>query len=210
MPLFLLLLLGLGGVYLFTRKSAAAVAGAGTSTMPLLPPGSQPAHEAVAFESPEADALAPLPANVQIEVAQVLGSAGADPNIVMQLATAIQTQVPNATSIVALLQQKARELASGTPGSRDMFVVAPSGLNIRSAPNVQADILGYVPFGKTVRVLEISSDGWAKIQSLTTANVGFACNDCKEDPGVWLVDVPPPPQPQQSAIAPQPVARPKG
>jgi uncharacterized protein YgiM (DUF1202 family) len=107
-----------------------------------------------------------------------------------QLGTSLSTL--GFPDIAQILHSKAADFRSGSTG-RDMFVVAPDGLNVRSQPSTSSMLLGLVPFGKTVRVSSVLDSGWAQIASLTSTNVGYVCNTCAEGGvgGPWLVDVPP-------------------
>ncbi len=225
LPLVVILLLAGGVYYVAIQRQKPAALPPAQRVPPGGPEGGPEAGQQAPFAQPpgprqaffsEGDArlaIVDLPQEWRVPVEQLLarvaqpgppGQPALRPDPLNQLATQIEAQPglgDAGRAAAALLRQKALELGTGTavqPGTRDMFVMAPSGLRIREQPSVESRIFAVAPYGHSVRVAEIMTlgpaAGWARISSLNTQKTGFACNTCPEGGrGPWLSDVPPPP-----------------
>lgn len=88
------------------------------------------------------------------------------------------------------------------------FVVAPSGLKLRSGPGVSFPEVGPVmPFGARVQVAQDVANGWTQLSS----PAGFTCNNCAEAPGgPWLSSTPPALAAVPGSPPPMPAVSPTG
>ena len=75
----------------------------------------------------------------------------------------------------------------GYAGPGRYRTTAPSGLNIRPAPNPGGESLALIPLGTTLDVVGDAGNGWLQVSSPVA---GFMCVSCAQAPGgPWLVRV---------------------
>ena len=73
----------------------------------------------------------------------------------------------------------------GYAGPGSYRIIAPSGLNLRPAPNTSQPASQTLPQGTNVDVIAATPNGWVQISSPTP---GYICLSCAEAPGgPWLV-----------------------
>ena len=73
----------------------------------------------------------------------------------------------------------------GYAGPGSYRIIAPSGLNLRPAPNTSQPASQTLPQGTNVDVIAATPNGWVQISSPTP---GYICLNCAEAPGgPWLV-----------------------
>lgn len=73
----------------------------------------------------------------------------------------------------------------GYAGPGSYRIIAPSGLNLRPAPNTSQSASQTLPQGTNVDVIASTPNGWVQISSPTP---GYICLSCAEAPGgPWLV-----------------------
>jgi uncharacterized protein YgiM (DUF1202 family) len=202
-PLLPFLLIGGVGVGLWALLSPKKA-----SAAPALPP------------TPGADkATSELPPDLRAEAAALLAT-GQDPVKMEQVAAELDKDGFHDTA--ALLRKRAADLraaqAAALPGvpsapggaaalpspqtivsAARRFVVAPSGLKVRSGPSTSTpEVAAVIPFGTQVNVTSDRPDGWTQISSPAA---GFVCNTCPQAPGgPWLS----PTAPGGVAVVPSP------
>ena len=75
----------------------------------------------------------------------------------------------------------------GYAGPGRYRTTAPSGLNIRPAPNPGGESLALIPLGTTLDVVGDAGNGWLQVSSPVA---GFMCVSCAQAPGgPWLARV---------------------
>lgn len=75
----------------------------------------------------------------------------------------------------------------GYAGPGRYRTTAPSGLNIRPAPNTGGESLALIPPGTTLDVVGDAGNGWIQVSSPVA---GFMCVSCPQAPGgPWLTRV---------------------
>ena len=75
----------------------------------------------------------------------------------------------------------------GYAGPGRYRTTAPSGLNIRPAPNPGGESLALIPLGTTLDVVGDAGNGWLQVSSPVA---GFMCVSCEQAPGgPWLARV---------------------
>lgn len=62
-------------------------------------------------------------------------------------------------------------LSINKPGAGS--VTATSGLNVRNSASTSGSIVGYLPYGTNIMILERLSNGWDKVQYDIYGNVGY-------------------------------------
>lgn len=91
------------------------------------------------------------------------------------------------------LSDKKPDGGSGTVQIK--YVIAESGLNVRKGPSTEDEIIGKLPYGSAVEVVQITSTGWAKIKYNSEYAYAYVSNNYLSDTPVDTGEQTPLPKP---------------
>lgn len=82
---------------------------------------------------------------------------------------------PAAVEVAApiIVEEPVVEIIETTANPLDIRAVGGSRVNMRQGPGTTFDVLDTLDAGTQTEVLEVNSDGWARIQVLNTGQVGW-------------------------------------
>lgn len=88
------------------------------------------------------------------------------------IATMLSVAVLASTSIIAHAAYSDQvTLSYNKPGAGS--VTATNGLNVRDAANTNGGLVGYLPYGTNIMIIERLNNGWDKVQYDIYGNMGY-------------------------------------
>ncbi len=102
------------------------------------------------------------------------------------------TEAPQAAALQVAATPVPTPLPTATPGPQRVAVNSRNGLNLRSAPNVNAEVLYVLPYGMVLQVLEDAGNSFLKVQ--WSNYTGYVAEDyvspIGSDAGYQLTSIP--------------------